>query len=130
MTETTPPEGWYPDPSGAPQHRYWTGDQWTAAIAAPTILAVPVPYAEPTMKTWIERHPAWTTVLVFWLACMLSAWTWLGPTLALTAAGVYALRWDGRRRNRLAADADRQNDLALEGDPRGVYGEFTPATTE
>jgi hypothetical protein len=23
------PAGWYPDPSGAPQHRYWDGRSWT-----------------------------------------------------------------------------------------------------
>lgn len=133
MTETTPPAGWYPDPSGAPQQRYWTGEQWTDAIAAPAVIAVPVPVAVAAPsgpKGWIERHPVWTTVIVFWLACMLSAWTWLGPTLALTGAAAWGLRWDRRRRARLAADADRQNELALEGDPRGVYGDFTPAAAE
>lgn len=31
---TSPPPGWYPDPSGGIQ-RYWDGMQWTAAAAAP-----------------------------------------------------------------------------------------------
>lgn len=131
MTETTPPEGWYPDPSGAPQQRYWTGDEWTTAIAAPAVVAVPVPVPVPVAvagpKGWIERHPVWTTVIVFWVACMLSAWTWLGPTLAIAAAIAWAVRWERRRRARLTADADRQNDLLLEGDPRGIYGDFSPA---
>lgn len=27
-TPPSPPAGWYPDPSGAPQQRYWDGTQW------------------------------------------------------------------------------------------------------
>jgi hypothetical protein len=129
-TETTPPAGWYRDPTGAPQQRYWTGRQWTAAIAAPTVLAIPVPASPPAPTDWISRHPIWTALIVFWLACMLSAWTWLGPTLALAGLVAWALRWDRRRRKRLAADADRQNALLLQGDPRGAYGDFTPAAAE
>ena len=29
------PAGWYADPSGAPQQRYWDGAGWTAHAAAP-----------------------------------------------------------------------------------------------
>lgn len=29
MFSTTPPPGWYPDPSGAPGQRYFDGQQWT-----------------------------------------------------------------------------------------------------
>lgn len=28
-----PDAGWYPDPSGRHEHRYWTGSVWTAAVA-------------------------------------------------------------------------------------------------
>jgi hypothetical protein len=28
-----PRPGWYPDPSGAPGHRYWDGQQWTAVAS-------------------------------------------------------------------------------------------------
>lgn len=30
-----PPAGWYADPSGAPQRRYWDGNAWTDHLAAP-----------------------------------------------------------------------------------------------
>jgi hypothetical protein len=29
MSAPPPPPGWYPDPSGAPGHRYWDGSAWT-----------------------------------------------------------------------------------------------------
>ncbi len=31
MTESLPPAGWYPDPSGAPGQRYFDGNDWTEA---------------------------------------------------------------------------------------------------
>ncbi|MGW4482054.1 DUF2510 domain-containing protein [Rhodococcus triatomae] len=31
MTQHTPPEGWYPDPNGAPTQRWWDGSRWTDA---------------------------------------------------------------------------------------------------
>ncbi len=36
MDQTPPqtPQGWYPDPSGAPQQRYWDGTRWTESVAA------------------------------------------------------------------------------------------------
>ncbi len=35
MTDTPQtPAGWYPDPSGAPQQRYWDGSKWTEQIHA------------------------------------------------------------------------------------------------
>lgn len=46
------PAGWYPDPEGKPQSRYWDGDSWTdqlgpllpaAAQAAPSLAAAFVP---------------------------------------------------------------------------------------
>ncbi|HET7800186.1 MAG TPA: NINE protein [Humibacillus xanthopallidus] len=46
------PAGWYPDPEGKPQSRYWDGDSWTEQVGpllpqaqapAPTIAAAFVP---------------------------------------------------------------------------------------
>ncbi len=126
------PEGWYPDPTGVAQQRYWDGYQWTGALAAPTLLAVPVPIATSPAppRDWAQRHPAWTTLIVIWVACMLWSWPWLAPTLAAAAAIAWAVRWERRRRARLAADADRQNILTLEGDPRGFYGNFPPTGSD
>lgn len=122
------PEGWYPDPAGATQQRYWDGQRWTGAIAAPTVLTVPVliPVGPAPRQDWAQRHPAWTTLIVFWLACMVWSWTWLAPILAAIAGAVWVLRWDRARRARLTADADEQNDLILDGDPAGIYGNFPP----
>jgi len=122
--------GWYPDPSGAPQQRFFDGQDWTQAITAPTIVSVAVPVAVHDTRHWTERHPAWTALLVFWLACMLWQWPWLFPTLAAAAAIIAAVRWERRRRARLAAAADRQNTMVLRGDARGVYGDFLPAQTD
>ena len=79
MTDNTPPAGWYPDPTGAAQQRYWDGQQWTEALAAPTVIHVPV--AAPPTKDWFQRHPAWTTLIVFWVACMIWQWEWLVPVI-------------------------------------------------
>jgi host cell surface-exposed lipoprotein/uncharacterized protein DUF2510 len=37
MSTSSPPPGWYPDPSGGPSQRYWDGTRWTDAFqpAAP-----------------------------------------------------------------------------------------------
>lgn len=112
------PEGWYIDPTGAIQqrYRYWDGRQWTRATA---VAAAP-------RQDWAQRHPAWTTLIVFWLACMVWSWTWLAPTVAAIAGLTWIVRWDRARRARLTADAEEQNELALEGDPRGIYGNFPP----
>ncbi|WP_099020934.1 DUF2510 domain-containing protein [Mycolicibacterium palauense] len=125
MTNTTPSAGWYPDPTGAAQQRYWDGHQWTEALAAPTVIHVPV--AAPPVKDWFQRHPAWTTLIVFWIACMIWQWEWLVPTIAVLAAIVFAVRWIERRNARLAADADRQNELVAQGDERGIFGDYPPA---
>lgn len=120
--------GWYPDPTRAAVYRFWDGQQWTADVAAVTatpVAAVPVVIAP--RRDWFQRHPAWTTLIVFWAACMIWQWEWLVPVAAIVAAVVVAWRWERRRRARLAADADRQNAWALAGDQRGVFGNFLPS---
>ena len=44
MADTGPPAGWYDDPAGSGQQRYWAGDEWTEHVAtvAPPIYAPPV----------------------------------------------------------------------------------------
>ena len=38
MTTHRPMPGWYPDPSGAPTHRYFDGQQWTHYAPPPSIV--------------------------------------------------------------------------------------------
>ncbi|MDZ7883569.1 MAG: DUF2510 domain-containing protein [Mycobacterium sp.] len=121
--------GWYPDPTRAAAYRFWDGRQWTAALATPTVVAVQI-VAPPAPRDWCQRHPGWTTLSVFWVACMVWQWAWLVPLLVVVALGNVCWRWDRRRRDRLAAAADRQNTWALTGDERGIFGEFPPAVTE
>ncbi len=42
MSEQTPIAGWYPDPQGSGQQRWWDGNQWTSqfAPAAPGYVSV------------------------------------------------------------------------------------------
>ncbi|RFZ62050.1 hypothetical protein DE4576_05361 [Mycobacterium marinum] len=119
---TYPPAGWYPDPSGAARQRYWDGMQWAAAPAVIVVPAMVTP-----AKDWAQRHPAWVTLFVFWIACMIWQWEWLAPAGAVAAAGAWGIRSIRRRNARLAADADRQNALAAKGDNRGIYGDYPPA---
>lgn len=39
-TQGLPPAGWYPDPAGAPQQRWWDGLQWTENLQPATQQAV------------------------------------------------------------------------------------------
>lgn len=121
--------GWYPDPTRVAAYRFWDGQQWTAAIAVAVAPAAAA--AAPVMiaphRDWCQRHPAWTTLIVFWVACMIWQREWLVPVAAVAATVMAVWRWARRRRARLAADADRQNAWALAGDERGVFGDFPPA---
>jgi uncharacterized Tic20 family protein len=38
---STPPPGWYPDPSGSGQQRWWDGSQWGIVASSTTAPAVP-----------------------------------------------------------------------------------------
>jgi hypothetical protein len=33
--QSLPPFGWYPDPTGLPMRRWWTGTPWTDQLEAP-----------------------------------------------------------------------------------------------
>lgn len=117
----TPPAGWYPDPASANPQRFWDGTQWTDATAIPALVFAPP--AQPGLRGWVQRHPVLTFLLGFWAMCLLWSWPWLPPTLLVAAAVGGAVWWHRRRNTRLAAAADRQNALVLQGDPRGVFGD-------
>lgn len=110
----TPPAGWYADQDGVA--RFWTGEQW-----APPPPVAPIQIAPD--KDWGQRHPFLTALAAFWAMCLLWQWPWLAPTLLIIAAVTGAIWWRHRHDQRLAAAADRQNELALNGDPRGVFGD-------
>ncbi len=65
MTDTTgalPPAGWYPDPYGSPQERWWDGTGWTqhmntAAPAAPVQPATPAEPVAPEQPVYAQPEP-------------------------------------------------------------------------
>ncbi|MFT4283808.1 MAG: DUF2510 domain-containing protein [Protaetiibacter sp.] len=62
MTDTQVRAGWYPDPLGMPQLRWWDGRSWTSHIStareAPVRSAAPTGYAEPDETRPRARHRA------------------------------------------------------------------------
>ena len=51
MTNATPPPmGWYPDPAGSEQERYWDGERWTRNLRNPPD-PQPVSYTHLTLPT-------------------------------------------------------------------------------
>jgi hypothetical protein len=44
------PAGWYPDPSGAPGHRWWDGASWSAATS---------PDMQPALATQVSGSTGW-----------------------------------------------------------------------
>lgn len=60
------PAGWYPDPAGTPQVRYYDGQQWTNDVAAPLAASwapptavVPVPQATIATAVVPQRRRGW-----------------------------------------------------------------------
>ena len=57
-----PAAGWYPDPLGRHEHRYFDGSVWTSHVAdagraAEDPLSPPPPHVEPVGATWEAPHP-------------------------------------------------------------------------
>lgn len=63
------PAGWYPDPSGGPQQRYWDGTQWTDQVQAH---AAPAPPEQPKQKRHWCRWVAAGIVLLIVVAAIAS----------------------------------------------------------
>ena len=121
---TPPPAGWYHPTQAAP------APSWPGPYPLPgQAVAVAVPMVVEDRRSFAQRHPVWTTIGVLWVMNMLVQFHWLGPTLiagGLIALGYMWLKRRTREETALAAEADRQNRLALQGDPRGTYGDFPP----
>lgn len=60
---TSTPPGWYPDPAGSPQQRWWDGVQWTAQLTGPTV-PVPQPQYAPAASL---RAPDGTNPSTVWI---------------------------------------------------------------
>src|SRR3954468_13297307 len=63
MTSTiptgTPPAGWYPDPSGSGQQRYWDGQQWAAPVQAPVAVQPQPGYYQPVAAPAAAKKQFW-----------------------------------------------------------------------
>ena len=53
-SQVSPPAGWYPDPAGTPQQRWWDGHQWTDTlqplVPQPVSAPITVPVSEPVAQ--------------------------------------------------------------------------------
>jgi len=69
MSNPTPvPAGWYPDPSGAAQSRWWDGTQWLDATQALPYVAAPaytaVPYSADATPSGVDTNTVHIWILV------------------------------------------------------------------
>jgi hypothetical protein len=87
--------GWYSDPMGGRQARWWDGDEWTKHVQA-------LPMGEPPEEHWVEASrlvPAgksWATRSLVWGIVAIAANVLLAPTVMSFIFGVMALRRDSR----------------------------------
>jgi hypothetical protein len=65
-----PVAGWYPDPNGVYQHRYWDGRGWTEHVStngvSGTAPVVPASVAAPVETAPAETAPAETAIAADW----------------------------------------------------------------
>lgn len=75
------PAGWYPDPTGSGQQRYWDGSQWTEHYAPPAGTAPPI--AQPTGPATISPAPGlwWAVPALAVLAVIGTAGRWVSADL-------------------------------------------------
>jgi hypothetical protein len=92
-TPSAPPAGWYPDPAGGPNPRWWDGRQW-AAEAAPAVQQAAFPSAgyagatPPYAPATPLRAPAGTGPYTPWIFVLV-----LLPMLALIP--MFLIDWRG-----------------------------------
>ncbi|MDX1888866.1 DUF2510 domain-containing protein [Mycolicibacterium sp. 050158] len=138
MTGPLPKPGWYPDPTGAPRQRYWTGTEW-APLAPPAAQVPPPPPAPKKVMSW-EKIILLPLAVVFAGLAVLFAiagkWEAVGGVLVLgvfVAAPVLLVLLMVRRtrqsrqiraeqrayREGLIARADQQHGSFMGGDAGG-----------
>ena len=57
-TSTPPPPGWYPDPHGGPQQRYWDGHQWHLPAPSAKHRRVPESVTIEEPRAWVDEQRA------------------------------------------------------------------------
>lgn len=50
------PAGWFPDPFGRHEHRYWDGGQWTEHVGSAGRQGVDAPIVAPPMEVAVQEH--------------------------------------------------------------------------
>ena len=148
------PVGWFPDPDGGNGLRYFDGQQWTQIAPPPAPIPSPAPAPPPvsvvvnntaTATTEGSRAGAWVLLAAFlfnpwmwflviflWIVCK---WLLIGAAvlwIALAYGKYHAKQQsvDQREKDKLAARAEVQDELYLQGDPRGTHGRYPPPPEE
>lgn len=77
-TPRLPPAGWYPDPAGGPNRRWWDGTHWTERMETPAATTDPVPAAAYPVAAVADSSPSPTTsravspnTWAFWVVALL-----------------------------------------------------------
>ena len=87
--------GWYSDPTGGRQARWWDGDEWTKHVQA-------LPMGEPPEEEWVEASrlvppgASWANRSFVWGIVAVAANALLAPTVLAFIFGVMALRRERR----------------------------------
>jgi Protein of unknown function (DUF2510) len=104
---TTPP-GWYPDPGGPAQLRWWDGNRWTEHVHPQ---AAPAGGTLPSSARQSARSLSWTLLVIPFAVLSLiingaSSITLLLVLIAVSFGVVAPLRWHAQRRASASALAD------------------------
>lgn len=81
MTSTNPAPGWYPDPSGAPQSRWWDGIQWHTATQQTV-----APYSA-TGANYFSASEVNPSTVPMWIIALLPIASLLSTVVYATSGG-------------------------------------------
>lgn len=111
-TSATIAPGWYSDPTGGRQARWWDGDEWTDHVQA-------LPIGAPPEEAWVAESrlvppgSSWATRSLGWGIVAVLANALMAPTVMAFIFGVMALR----RHSRLVSQG-----YEVEGRGRAILG--------